>query len=55
MKTPIGIRVDTTLRAWLDKEAARRRTTISELVRQIVYAAFDASGTIRKSDKVSQV
>jgi hypothetical protein len=46
MKTPIGIRVDPALRAWLDKEAARRRTTVSEVVRQIVYAACDASRTM---------
>jgi predicted transcriptional regulator len=46
MKTTIGIRVDPALRAWLDKEAARRRTTVSEVVRQIVYAACDASRTM---------
>lgn len=46
MKTPIGIRVEPDQAGWLRNEAARRRTTVSEVVRQIVYAACDASRTM---------
>jgi hypothetical protein len=46
MKTPIGIRVEPDIRAWLEKESKRRRTTMSEVVRQIVYCACDASRTM---------
>ena len=46
MKTPIGIRVEPDQAAWLKKEATRRRTTMSEVVRQIVYSACDACRTM---------
>ena len=56
MKTPIGIRVEPDIRAWLEKESKRRRTTMSEIVRQIVYAACDASRTMeaRHAGKVQR-
>jgi hypothetical protein len=56
MKTPIGIRVEPALRAWLEKESKRRRTTMSEVARQIVYAACDASRAMeaRHPDKVQR-
>jgi uncharacterized protein (DUF4415 family) len=46
MKTPkefLGIRIDEPVKQWLQETAIKRRTTLSEVLRQIVYEAFNAT------------
>jgi hypothetical protein len=36
----VNVRVDADVRGWLDVQAGKRRTTASEIVREIILAAF---------------
>jgi len=38
----IGCRIDDDVRGWLAKVADKRRTSISEIVRQIIHTAFSS-------------
>jgi uncharacterized protein (DUF4415 family) len=51
MKTPkefLGIRIDEPVKTWLQETASKRRTTLSEVLRQIVYEAFNAARSKEK-------
>jgi uncharacterized protein (DUF4415 family) len=51
MKTPkefLGIRIDEPVKTWLQETACKRRTTLSEVLRQIVYEAFNAARSKEK-------
>jgi hypothetical protein len=37
----LHIRAEKELMAWLRRSAAKRRTTVSETARQVLYAAFE--------------
>jgi hypothetical protein len=36
----VNVRMDADVRGWLDAQASKRRTTASEIVREIILAAF---------------
>ena len=38
----LHVRMDDEVMGWLRKAAAKKRTTVSEMARQVVYEAFDA-------------